>query len=481
MNLSQLFSILMARKLIVVWVFLLTVITTAVISFLLPKTYTATASLVINSKGSDPITGNMMPSTMAQNYMATQVDIIKSRNVALKVVEKLGITSNPNAKEQFESEADGEGNINNWFADRFLKNLTVEPSRESTVVQISYQASNPELAAALTNAFAEAYINTNLQLKIEPSKQTAAWFDQQIKGLRQNVERAQDKLSAYQKENNIAFSDERLDIESARLNSLSTQLVAAQAQTIDAVSKQNQLQRGSTSEAPDVLANGLIQGLKSQLVQAESRLAEASGRLGENHPIYIAAKAEVSNIRNLIGAEMAKTSSSVSQTTRVSQQTERQIESALSAQKEQVLKSKTQHDAMAVLVREVESAQLIYDNALLRFSQTNMESQSGLTDISILNPAVAPAKHSSPKITMNILLSFVLGTLLAMVFAIAVELLDRRVRSAADLVQFLDLPVLAELGKNQPKKLSLLLKLRQLINKDKSPKRHLTNYQFIAK
>ena len=68
-----------------------------------------------------------------------------------------------------------------------------------------------------------------------------------------------------------------------------------------------------------------------------------------------------------------------------------------------------------------------------------------------------------------------------MVFAIAVELLDRRVRSAADLVQFLDLPVLAELGKNQPKKLSLLLKLRQLIHKDKSTKRHLTNYQFIAK
>ncbi|HYN53800.1 MAG TPA: chain length determinant protein EpsF [Methylotenera sp.] len=487
MNFSQLLSILVARKGILIWVFLLTVTVTTVISFLLPKTYTATASLVINSKGADPVTGFMLPATLMPGYLATQVDIIQSRNVALKVVEKLGIANNPIAKAQFEKATDGEGDISNWYADQFLTKLIVKPSRESNVVEISYQGSDPKFAAALTNAFAEAYINTNLQLKIEPSKQAATWFDQQIKSLRQNVEQSQEKLSAYQKEHGIAFADERLDVESARLSDLSSQLVMAQAQTYDSNSRQSQLKRGAASESPEILSNSLIQGLKSQQAQAEAKLSEVSQRLGVNHPQYQAAEAEVINLRNLIATETAKTSSSVGQTARVSQQKESEIKASLAAQKERVLKSKSQHDEMAVLLREVESAQRIYDSALQRFSQTNMESQSGQTDVSVLNPAIPPLKHSSPKIMLNILLSIFLGSLLAMGFAILAEMLDRRVRSADDLLQLLDIPVLAELGKNTTKAVGFINKLFQhfgenkLGSKNKSNKSVISKYQFLAK
>lgn len=195
MNFSQLLSILAARKVILIWVFMLTVTVTTVISFILPKTYTATTSLVINSKGADPVTGFMLPPTLMLGYIATQVDIIQSRNVALKVVDRLGIVNSPIAKAQFEKATKGEGSISDWYADQFLQNLEVKPSRESSVIEISYQGADPMFAASLANAFAEAYINTNLQLKIEPSKQAAVWFDQQMKGLRQNVEESQSKLS----------------------------------------------------------------------------------------------------------------------------------------------------------------------------------------------------------------------------------------------------------------------------------------------
>ena len=105
---------------------------------------------------------------------------------------------------------------------------------------------------------------------------------------------------------------------------------------------------------------------------------------------------------------------------------------------------------MAVLLREVESAQRIYDNALLRYGQTSLESQSGQTEISVLNPATPPLKHSSPKILINIVLSLFLGGLLAVGCAIAVEMLDRRVRSADDLAQLMTIPVLAALVKPKP-------------------------------
>ena len=465
MRFSQLLSILIARKWIAIWVFFVTVVVAAIVSFLLPKTYTATASLVINSKGADPVTGFMLPATLMPGYMATQVDIIQSRNVALKVVSSLGIANNPTAKLQFQKATKGEGDINDWFADQFLQGLHINPSRTSSVIEVSYQGADPKFAAALANAFAEAYILTNLQMKTEPAKQAAIWFDRQIKGLRQNVEQSQTKLSGYQNEHGIVFSDERLDLESTRLNDLSNQLVMAQAQTFDSTSRQSQLKKGSAAESPDILASGLIQGLKSQLSQAEAKLNEVSQRLGVNHPQYQSATADVDNLTKLIANETFKTSSSVGQIARVSQQKEAEIKASLARQKERVLQLKSQHDAMAVLVREVESAQRMYDSALLRFGQTNMEGQSSQTDVSLLNPAIAPLKHSSPKIMLNITLSIFLGSLLAIGFAIAAEMLDRRVRSAEDLAQLLDLPVLAELRKELKRKAGIKSNLVRFFGK----------------
>lgn len=481
MNFNQLVSILLARKKLFLWLFFLTVLVTTAVSFLLPKTYTATTSLVINVKGADPVTGFMLPATLMPGYMATQVDIIQSHNVALKVVEKLGIAKNPTARMQFEEATSGEGDIRDWYADLFLQNLDIKPSRESSVIEISYQGADPRFAASLANAFAEAYINTNLQLKTEPARQAAVWFDQQIKGLRLDVERAQSKLSAYQKEHGIAFSDERLDLESTRLNDLSSQLVMAQAQTYDSTSRQNQLKKGTASESPEILSSPLIQGLKSQLAQAESRFADVSQRLGINHPQYLAAQADVTNLRGLINVEISKTSSGVGQTARVSQQREAEVKAALAAQKERVLKLKEQHDEMAVLLREVESAQRIYDNALLRFGQTNMESQSGQTDVSILNVAVPPLKHSSPKIFLNILISIFLGALFAAGSTIVAEMLDRRVRSPDDLLQVLGLPVLVEFTKGGREKMSPFVKIRELFTKAKSKKRFSLKVNFFAK
>lgn len=461
MNFSQFLSIILARKLIVIWVFFVTVSVTTVVSFLLPKTYTATTTLVVNTKGADPVTGLVLPATLMPGYMATQVDIIASRNVALKVVDKLGVTNSPLAKQQFEKATKGEGDIKDWYADQFLANLDVEPSRESSVIKISYQGADPKFVAVLANTFAEAYIYTNLQLKVEPAKQAAVWFDSQIKGLRLGVETAQDKLSTYQKEHGIVSSDERLDVETARLAELSSQLVAAQGQTYDSNSRQSQLNRSKASESPEILANGLIQNLKAQLVQAEAKFADVAKRLDKNHPQYQIAQGDVTNLTARINEEIAKTSSSIGQTARVSQQREGEIRAALAAQKDHVLKLRSQHDDMAVLVREVENAQRIYDTAMQRYGQTSMEGQSVQTDVSVLNPAIPPLKHSSPKISLNILVSIFLGLLLGVGFAIVAEMLDRRVRTADDLLQQFNLPVLGAFVENKKMAAELIKKFKQ--------------------
>ena len=151
MSFSQLLAILKARKLLAISVFVITVLGTIVTSLLLPKTYTSTATLIINTKGVDPITGYSLQAMLLPGYIATQVEILESNNVGLKVAKSLNVASNPNAVEKFNESTDGKGDINLWFADLFAKNLEVEPSKESSTINVSYSHADPKFAADMAN------------------------------------------------------------------------------------------------------------------------------------------------------------------------------------------------------------------------------------------------------------------------------------------------------------------------------------------
>lgn len=457
MNFSQFLLVLNARKLVILFTLLTTVATTLAVSLLMPKSYTATTSLVVDFKGTDPVSGMSLPAQLLPGYMATQVDIISSHNVALKVVDGLKLAESAAVREQFMEATEGRGTIRDWMADLLLQYVTVEPSRESSVVEISYKGSDPQFAAAIANAFAQAYIVTNLDLKVEPAKLTATWFEGQIKALRDNLEKAQANLSAYQREKGIVAVDERLDVENARLQELSSQLVAAQSVAYDAVSRQRQMNeganKGKAAEAlPEIIANPLIQGMKASLAQAEAKLADVSERTGKNHPEYQRALAEVESLRRKIDTEVKNASSGIVHVASISQARVNDLRNALAAQKAKILELTHKRDDFAVLTREVENAQKMLDAGTMRSGQTRLESQTNQTNIAVLNPAVPPLSSSSPKIRLNVTIALFIGTLLGISLGFLLEMADRRVRSAQDLVDGLGVPVLGVLGNSVARK-----------------------------
>ncbi len=229
MKLSQTLSILRARRWLVFGVMMATVAAGLAITFLLPPRYVATVSLVVDTKSTDPVTGALMPVPLLPSYVATQVDVIASHNVALKVVDKMKLASLIEVREQFHLATGGAGSVRDWLADQLLRQIDVRPSRESSVININYAASNPMSAAQLANAFADAYIQASLELKVDPARRQTGWFESQVSELRTALERSQEQLSAYQRESGILGSEaDRLDVENARLAELSSQLVAAQ-------------------------------------------------------------------------------------------------------------------------------------------------------------------------------------------------------------------------------------------------------------
>lgn len=450
MNLSQFLLILLARKRIIFATMLVTVALTFLVSVILPKSYNATASVLLNYKGMDTLTGIVIPSQLLPGYMATQIDIISSKNVAARVVDQLKLAHSPEVIERFRDSTGGSGTVRDWLAELLLKNLDVVPSRDSSVVEINFRGSDPRFAAGIANAFADEYQKLSIALKAEPMKKASAYFNAQTRLLRDNVEAAQSRLSRYQQERGIVSIDNRVDVEMNRLNELSAQLVAAQGQAMEADSRRGMALGGRGAESPDVAANPVVQNLKVQVAAAEARLAEAGGRLGGNHPQYLALRAEVEQIRKLLGAQVQSASSSVGNNASILQQREAALRAALAEQKARVLALNRERDELGVLVKDVESAQRAFDAAAQRFSQTQIEGQAEQSDISVLNPATAPSTAAGPRVGLNTMVALFLGAMLGLAFALLTEMLDRRVRSPGDLAEVLQVPVFGVLDWSGP-------------------------------
>jgi len=455
MNPQQFLLILRARYKLVFFVLLGTVMATFVVTLLLPKQYTATASVVVDVKSPDPIIGVMLPGMAAPGYMATQIDIIQSDRVAQKVVKLLKLDASPTVRQQWMEATGGKGRLEIWLADLLQKKLEVKPSRESNVISVSYKAVDPGFAAAVANAFTQAYIETNIELKVAPARQYAQWFGEQGKSLRDNLEKAQAKLSAYQQEHGIVAIDERLDNETAKLNELSTQLTVVQGQTSDAQSKQRS---GSASDTlPEVVQNPTIGALKVDIARQEAKLQELAGNLGKNHPQYQRAESEIATLKQKLEVETRHITSGFSTSRNVGKEKESELRTAIEAQKKKLLELKHARDEVAVLMRDVDAAQKAYEAVSQRFNQTSLESQSTQSNVAVLTPAAEPTEPSSPKLVLNMMFSVFVGTLLSIGMALMLEMLDRRIRSADDLAETLRLPVLGVIQKQQrgaPKRLA---------------------------
>ena len=451
MTFSQFFSILRARKWAAMLVFILVVATAVAVSLLLPKTYSGTASIVIDAKP-DPVS-LMAAQTMAMpSFMATQVDILMSERVMLKVIRDLKLAESAPIREQWLTEGEGKGTIEQWLIKLLQKQLEVKPSVQSNVIQVTYKAPDPNFAAAMANAFAQAYIGTTLQLRVDPAKQFTTFFETQTKDAREALERAQAKVSAFQRANGIIATDERLDVENARLNELSSQLVQLQALSAEAMSRQAQAQSAASDRIQEVLNSPLVASLRADVSRSEARLQELQSRLGDNHPQVVELKANIAELQKRVQVETSRVTGGVSVTNTITTARVSQVKRDLDEQRAKVLRMKAVRDEGQVLVREVENAQRTFESLVARFNQTSLESQSTQSFASVLSSALPPVEPSSPKLLLNTAIAVFLGLLLAVGTALIRELADRRVRAPEDVVAALDLPVLGMLPKPSSKR-----------------------------
>jgi chain length determinant protein EpsF len=454
MDLKQYILALGARRKAFFVALIATIVTAIAVALIVPKKYVATASLMMDARDEQTMSPGRLSPRERATFLQTQVDLLMSNRISTQVARDLKLAQRPGVREAWEQDTGGLGSIDEWIAEGLRLKLDIDTS-VSSLVLVNFSSDDPKYAAEVANGFAKAYLDTVLQLRTEPTREAAKWFDEQLKTLRSQVVQAQTRLNTYQKQKGILAEDARLDVESTRLAELSTQLMVARNATYDALSRYKQatevVESGVSPEAiPDVLSNAHLNALKVDLSRVEGRLEQESAVLGPNHPQYLRTTAEVQALREKLKSETRKLVAGLGNAVQQSRKREADLQTAIEAQNQRLLNVKDYRIDMAAMTRDIEAAQRSYDAVLTRYMSNKIDATANTTNVMLLSPASEPIKPVHPKVGLIAGLSVVLGLLLAAGIVYVLEMLDRRVRSRYDLESRLAVPSLGRLSKWQP-------------------------------
>lgn len=441
-TLPQMLPTLKARWLGIMLTCLTVVALVAAMSAALPPRYEATAMVVVDMSGPDPIAGQAAfraPGAIS-TYLATQGDIIRSEDVALRALRRLGLNEDAEWRARWQASTEGRTAFEPWLAAQLLRNLDVRPSRESNVLTLAYTAPHPERAAAVANAFVQSYVDATLEMRVRPARQFNSFFAERAGFLREALEHARVRLSAYEKEHGVMLGPDG-DVENRRLAELNSQLVMLQDAATGAANA-----RRHASAAPrdmqEVRNDPEVAALTAERVRLEGRLTDLKSEFGEQHHAVIQTRRAIDENRARLDAAMRRAAQSFEVPLKVNQARLAEARAAVERQRAVVLERKRQRDAAGALVRDVENAQKAYDSVLERGSQTALESANTTQNsVSILKSATPPLWSPAP-LVRNLVVAVLLGLLLGVAWALYAEGRDRRLRTLADVTHRLRQPLL---------------------------------------
>lgn len=442
MLLKQILLILRAKHYLIWILAILFGVGAYLITSNMDKRYVATAQVLVDMKEPDPLNAQA-GLMMSASYMGTQSDIIRSDRVVRKVVESLGLTTAPQATAQWRASG-SPSPIEQYYGEILRGYLEVVPNRNSNVIGLRFTNPDPRLAAKAANAFARTYIDVSVELKAAPEREFAAWFTRQTAEERARLEQAQRALSDFQREHGFAQTDEHGDVVNSRLNELNAQLTSVEGLKAETSSKA-QAATENIETSPEVLQSSVVQGLRGEILRAEAKLDEKGHQFGPNHPEVIKSKAELASLKEKMATEMQRISESMQASNSININRQRQIAAALEAQRKSMLGRRAERDQLAVLQRDLESAQHSYDLLTQRLSQTKLQSQVDQSNLILLTEALTPTAPAGPRVGLITLVSTCLGLLTGMVLALLSERIHPRFRTVREIADVLMVPVLASL------------------------------------
>ncbi len=413
----------------------------AAVIAMLPRTYLATATLMVDYAVTDPLNTEEFPIGLLSGYMATQTELLRNPTVLLTVVDRLDLTEDEEYTAGYSGEAAG---LREHLRSVLDENLVIYQGQfGSQLIYVGYGASTPEGAALVANTVADVFKEQDFVRSTDPTNERARRYTEQLEQLRVKADQVQQEYTAFHQRNAlIDAGEDGANGEAVLLADLEQQLLEAQRQRRLAETTSS----SETAVGDQVLNSQLIQTMKSQLALQESRYAELRTTLGPRHPQVAELTSQIATTRRILDDEVASYSRKAATRLDAAQQLEASLQAAVTAQRANVLASSALHDQAAKYRLELDAAQTVYRRALDGYDEVMFASMGNYTNVRSVSLATAPVKASKPRVYVYLLLAAMAGVFFGLVIPLAYELINRRVRCRDDFERDSGVPVLAEFG-----------------------------------
>jgi uncharacterized protein involved in exopolysaccharide biosynthesis len=421
-------------------IFLVTVITVAIWTFLEVPIYSASATVLIDPEPPKVLNiqevAPMGTSGWDPNYYPTQYEIIKSKPVLTRTIETLNLkTRLPEVGSAQEPHR------------AVLASLSVEPKRNTRLIQIRYEHRDPVIAAEVANAVAAAYVQYNLDLKLKGARDALAWLTSEAASLKRKVEDSSAALQNYRVKAGILGTQEQRQITAAKIMDFNKAYLEAQAQRMTVDAKLRELSQIAKDPAGaqtifTVADNLLIQKLKGELSELEVEKAKLLKTYKDRHPEILKVDARIQQVSQKLEAEIQNMLRAVQTESKVAKAREETLLNNVNQLRREGQDLNEKEIQASTLQREAESNQQLYEAVLKRFKETGVAGGLETNNVRVVEDASAPMVPVRPRKAWSLFLSVVAGLGLGLVVALVIDYFDTSVKTPGDVERFLGLPVI---------------------------------------
>jgi polysaccharide biosynthesis transport protein len=403
--------------------------------------------------------------SISDTYLETQYRILKSENLARRVIadlklDRLAEFNQPASwwtrrkQEASLSPAVDTGGsispeavIDNEVLKKFQDRLDVEPLKRSRLVEVSFESNDRNLAAQVVNTLAATYIQQNLEARWQASQKASEWLSQQLFGMKSKLERSEDDLQQYTRDNGLLFLETDKgtseNIVTQRLRQLQEELTKSQADRFEKESLYLLVQQGDFASLPGVFNNKLMQDLTEKLAELERERSRLSSIFNPDYPQVKEIQSQIDEAQTTLSGERERAAKAIANDYRASVERENMLQQAFKDQQREadlIAEKSVQYN---ILKREADTNKQLYVGLLEKLKETGVSTSMKATNIRVIDPAYPPKKPDSPRIPLNLSLALLLGLSLGIGAAFLQEHLDNSFKTAGEIERFLQLPALA--------------------------------------
>ncbi len=459
---------------------------TALVVFTTEPVYEATATIELQMQQANVVNVEDVYTvdTYDYNYSQTQFEILKSRSLAERVVRKLKLWEHPAFA------ANEEAREKPWYQidlksllpasereppvqpteeqrrEQAIQDITgaiagglkVSPVEYSYIVHLSFESTDPTLAAQIVNAIAEEFIASNLENRLSGTLQATDWLDTRLADLKENLRESEEALQTFREQEGLVSVEGRTSLGNSELAVLSQRLEEARRARISAQTIREEVQRmgnSSTEElmtVPAVLQHPVTRELTRNHADAERRVAELAKRYGPKHPKMIAALAELHTADEDLAQEVRKVVSGINREYELALRNERELQATWEASKSDMQEFNRVEFRLQELQREVDTNRQLYDIFFTRIKSVSETGGFEKPHARIVDRALVPDSPVKPNKRLNLTLAFVLGILFGCGVAVILDTLDNTVKTPDEVSEKLGATLLGSLPKMKANK-----------------------------